>query len=117
MADADPGVSTADLRAMTAGTAYDLHLSCLSAYPGGSIDAAWRPATGSRARPRFPEPTPTAGPHTNDPLWARATEALVRELRAHLRDAFGPAFPVNVVCVETLPRPLPALADPLGTPA
>src|SRR5205085_4992631 len=57
------GLSTEDLRAMTAGTAYDLHLSCLSGQPDTAIDAAWLRATVSPARPRFPLPVSTAGPH------------------------------------------------------
>ena len=110
-------MSTEDLRAITAGTPYDLHLSCLSGQPDTAIDAAWLRATASGARPRLPLPASTAGPHTNDPLWARATEGLVRELRKHLRDVLGQTGPMTLVCVDEIPPNLATIPDTLETPA
>jgi hypothetical protein len=111
------GVSTADLRSWTAGTSYDLHMSCLSAYPDGSLDAAWLPASGAGGQPRFPQPPPQSGPCTNDPLWARATEGLVRQLRRELQEVLGAASLPTLVCVTQLPPPLEPVADSLETPA
>ena len=112
----EAGTSTEDLRAMTADTGYTLHLSCLSAHPDASVDAAWLPINGSGGQPRFPQPASTSGPVTNDPLWARATEGLVRELRKHLREVLG-AVPVTLVCVEEIPPALETMHESLETPA
>ena len=111
---AAPGMSTEDLRAITAGTPYDLHLSCLSGHPDTAIDAAWLRADGSGARPRLPLPASTAGTYANDPLWARATEGLVRELRKHLRDVLGQTGPMTLVCVDEIPPTLATIRRHLG---
>ena len=106
------GMSTEDLRALTAGTPYHLHLSCLSARPDTSLDAAWLPVGGPAGQPQFPQPASTAGTFANDPLWARATEGLVRDLRKHLRDVLGQAAPMALVCVEEIPPTLEPIPDP-----
>ncbi|MEA2843884.1 MAG: hypothetical protein QOJ69_1555 [Actinomycetota bacterium] len=111
-------MSPEDLRATTAGSSYRLHLSCLSSRPDTSIDAAWLPATGSDARPRFPQPASTsAAASSNDPLWARATEGLVRELRRHLRDALGQTGPMTLVCVDEIPPTPDPIPDSLEATA
>lgn len=107
---AGEGLTADDLHGLTAGTPYHVSVSCLSGRPDLSLDAVWLPRGTRIQRPAMPGPAQGIGRHHNDPLWGRAAERLIRDLRDHLRRQLGqPATTATLICVDEIP---PSTAEP-----
>jgi amino acid adenylation domain-containing protein len=91
LAARSPGAAVApeQLAEITAGTGYDLHVSCAAGRPDGSLDAVWVRHGAGPEPAAVPIPgTGAAGlpGHANQPLHGDLQAGLARELRGYLSE-------------------------------